>query len=206
MAEKGLYAPFDSAKIEVMSEALTRNWWAVGLRGLVGIAFGIFAFLSPGITILSLLLVFAAYLLVDGIFAIIAAVRAMRQGERWGLLIFEGILNIAAAAIAVVWPGLTAITFVLLIGIWALISGGVLVYSAFALKLEHGRWWLALGGVASILFGIALLVAPLVGAVVLTWWIGAYALVFGIFMVVVAYRLWRRHEEHHHPTIAHPAR
>jgi uncharacterized membrane protein HdeD (DUF308 family) len=146
MVDKGLYAPLDSAKAEMMSAALARNWWAVGLRGLVGIAFGLFAFFSPSITILSMVLVLAVYLLIDGIFAIIAAVRAMQEGERWGLLVFEGILNILAAAIAVIWPGLTALTFVLLLGIWALISGALLLYSAFSLRLDHGRWWLALGG------------------------------------------------------------
>jgi uncharacterized membrane protein HdeD (DUF308 family) len=200
-----LYGPLDGSRIEAMSESLARNWWAVGLRGLVGIAFGIFAFLSPGITILSMVLVFAGYMLVDGVFTIIAGVRAARQGQRWGLLVAEGVLNILVAAVAIVWPGITAITFVLLLAAWAIATGGLLLYSAFSLKLEHGRWWLVLGGVVSILFGLALIVAPLVGAVVLTWWLGAYAMVFGVVLLIVAYRLWRRHESHDHPTIAHPA-
>jgi uncharacterized membrane protein HdeD (DUF308 family) len=205
MSDRGFYAPLSEAKIEAMSEALARNWWAVGLRGLAAIVFGIFAFVSPGITILSMILVFAAYMLVDGVFAIIAAVRAVRQGERWGHWALEGILNILIAAIAVVWPGVTAISVVWLIAAWALLTGGLMLYSAFSLKLEHGRWWLALGGVASIIFGLTLAIAPVIGAVVLTWWLGAYALVFGVLLTVLAYRLWRRHEAQRHPKGAHPA-
>jgi uncharacterized membrane protein HdeD (DUF308 family) len=205
MSDRGFYAPLSEAKIEAMSEALARNWWAVGLRGLAAIVFGIFAFVSPGITILSMILVFAAYMLVDGVFAIIAAVRAVRQGERWGHWALEGILNILIAAIAVVWPGVTAISVVWLIAAWALLTGGLMLYSAFSLKLEHGRWWLALGGVASTIFGLTLAIAPVIGAVVLTWWLGAYALVFGVLLTVLAYRLWRRHEAQQHPKGAHPA-
>ena len=201
----GLYAPLEGAEMEAMSQALARNWWAIGLRGLVAIAFAIFAFISPAITILSMVLVFAAYALVDGVFAIVAAVRAVQQGERWGLFVLEGILDILVAAVAVIWPGITAIAFVLLIAAWALLTGGLMVAAAFRLKLDHGRWWLILGGAASIIFGIMLVIAPMVGAVVLTWWIGAYALVFGVALVVVAYRLWRRHEAHAQPPVTRTA-
>src|SRR5712691_3155746 len=165
-----------------MSAALARNWWLIALRGALGILFGIVAFVFPGATILSLVLFFSAYMLIDGIFAIAAAVRAAQAHERWGLLVLEGIANIACGVIA----------FVLLIAAWALISGGFMLAAAFRLHAEHGRWWLALGGVISIIYGALLVIAPMVGAVVLTWWLGAYALVFGIALLVLAFKLRSR--------------
>ena len=85
--------------------------------------------------------------------------------------------------------------FVLLIAVWALVSGALMLVAAFRLNIDHGRWWLALGGIASIIFGVVLIIAPVVGAVVLTWWLGAYALVFGVLLLVLAFQLHSRREE-----------
>ncbi|MEG6508564.1 HdeD family acid-resistance protein [Methyloligella sp. 2.7D] len=178
-----------------LSEALSASWWAMGLRGLFGIAFGLICILVPSAAILTLVLLFAAYMLVDGVFAIVSGIQKAQHGERWGLLILEGVVDIAAGAIAFLWPGLTALVFVYLIAFWAVLSGFLMLAAAFSLTLEHGRWWLALGGIASIIFGIVLLVAPLVGAVVLTWWVGAYALIFGAILLVLAFQLHGKHEE-----------
>jgi len=174
---------------EAMSAALARNWWLIALRGVLGILFGIVAFLVPGATILSLVLLFSAYMLVDGVFAIAAAVRAAQAHERWGWLLLEGLANIACGVIAFLLPGLTVLVFVLLIAAWALISGGFMLAAAFRLHIDHGRWWLALGGLISIVYGVLLVIAPMTGAVVLTWWLGAYALVFGIALLVLAFKL-----------------
>jgi uncharacterized membrane protein HdeD (DUF308 family) len=97
-----------------------------------------------------------------GLFGIISGIKAARSGERWGLLLLEGVVDIAAGAVAFLWPAITAVAFVLIIAVWAIISGGLMLGAAFSLKLEHGRWWLALGGVASVIFGIVLLIAPVV--------------------------------------------
>jgi uncharacterized membrane protein HdeD (DUF308 family) len=172
-----------------MFSVLARNWWAFAIRGVLGIVFGIIAFAWPSVTMLSLVLVFAAYAIVDGIFAIIAAVRAAQAHERWMLFLLEGIVGIAAGTIAYMWPGLTVVVFVTLIGIWALVTGGLMLAAAFRLDSDHGRWWFVLGGLASLIYGAILLIAPLVGALVLTWWIGAYALVFGIMMLIGSFRL-----------------
>lgn len=182
---------------------LAENWWAIAVRGVLGILFGILALIFPGATILSFVLVFAAYLLVDGIFAIIAAVRAARRRDRWGLLTFEGIANIAAAVIAVLWPGLTVLAFVVLIAAWSIVTGVLMLGAAFRLNIQHGRWWLALSGAASLVFGILLILAPLAGAIVLTWWIGAYALVFGAALLVLAFRLRSRRSRGAAPAGAH---
>jgi uncharacterized membrane protein HdeD (DUF308 family) len=183
------------ARSEAMCALLAQNWWAVALRGVFAILFGLIALLVPGATILSLVLFFSAYMLVDGIFGIVAAVRAARQGERWGLLILEGILNIAVGVIAFLMPGLTVIAFVLLLAAWSLVSGGLMLGAAFRLSREHGRWWLALGGIVSIVFGVLLAIAPVIGAVVLTWWLGAYALMFGIALLVLAFKLRARKDD-----------
>lgn len=183
------------SKRDAMCAVLAQNWWAVALRGLLGIVFGLIALFVPGATMLSLVLFFSAYMLVDGLFTIIAAVRAARQGERWGFLVLEGIVNAAVAAVAAIWPGLTLIAFILMIAAWALVSGGFMLAAAFRLKQDHGRGWLAFGGAVSIIYGGLLIVAPLVGAVVLTWWLGAYALVFGVALVVAALKLRARRDE-----------
>jgi uncharacterized membrane protein HdeD (DUF308 family) len=176
-----------------MSAVLAENWWAIALRGVFGIIFGILAFAMPVAVMLSLALLFAAYCLVDGVLAIIAAVRAARAHERWGLLVLEGVLNLIMAAIAVAFPVGAVLAFVFVTAFWAILSGAVMLGAAFRLAVPYGRWWLALGGIVSIIFGALLIVAPLAGAVVLTWWLGAYALVFGVVMLVLAFRLrrWR---------------
>jgi uncharacterized membrane protein HdeD (DUF308 family) len=178
-----------------MCALLAQNWWAMALRGVFAILFGLVALFVTGPTILSLVLFFSAYMLVDGVFGIVAAVRAARQGERWGLLVLEGLANIAVGAIAFLMPGLTVIAFVLLLAAWSLVSGGLMLAAAFRLSKEHGRWWLALAGVVSIVFGVSLVIAPVIGAVVLTWWLGAYALAFGIALLVLAFRLRARKDD-----------
>src|SRR5689334_9357514 len=148
---------------------LARNWWAFAVRGLLAIAFGLIALLLPGVTMLSLVLLFAFYAFADGIFAIVSAVRAGRAHERWGLLVLEGVVNLLAALTALMWPGLTVLVFVTLLGLWALVSGGFLLAASFKVEHDHGRWWMLLGALASIVYGGVLLLAPLIGALVLTW-------------------------------------
>ena len=182
-------------RCNALSEVLADSWWAVGLRGLLGIAIGLICLLVPSAAILALILLFSAYMLVDGVLAIASGIKAARSGERWGLLVLEGVVDLAAGAIAFLWPAITTVAFVLLIAVWAIISGALLLTAAFTLKVDHGRWWLALGGIASVIFGIVLLVAPVVGAVVLTWWLGAYAIVFGVVLLVLAFQLHGKKEE-----------
>jgi uncharacterized membrane protein HdeD (DUF308 family) len=177
-----------------MSNLLAQNWWAIALRGVFAILFGIIALLMPGAALLAFVLLFAAYMLVDGILAIIAGVRAAQRHERWGWLILEGILDLIAGGIAVVWPVVTIVAFVFLMGAWAIVTGALLFGASFRLNVLHGRWLMALGGAISIIWGVLLIIWPLVGAIVLTWWIAAYALLFGIAMVVLAFRLRGRRQ------------
>jgi uncharacterized membrane protein HdeD (DUF308 family) len=176
-------------RTHAMSSLLAQNWWAVALRGVFAVIFALIALFSPGATILSLVLFFSAYMLVDGVFGIVSGIRAASNNQRWGLLILEGILNILVGIVAFVMPGLTVLFFVTLMAVWSLITGILMIVAAFKLNPDFGRGWLIFSGVVSVLFGIALLIAPLVGAVVLTWWLGAYALVFGIGLLVLAFKL-----------------
>jgi uncharacterized membrane protein HdeD (DUF308 family) len=182
-------------------DLLAQNWWLFTLRGVLGIIFGLIALIFPGATILSLVIFFSAYMLVDGVFGIISAVRAIRRKEdRWGLLIFEGLLNIAVGIAAFLWPGLTVVAFVWLIAAWAIVSGGLMTAAGFRLNMDHGRWWMVLGGLLSLAYGVLLIITPLIGAIVLTWWLGAYALVFGVALVVFSFKLRSRQQERASPT------
>jgi len=179
----------DNPGDHAMSMLLAENWWALAIRGVAAILFGLIALFVPGAAMLSLALIFAAYLLIDGVFGIVSAVRAARADQRWGLLLAEGVLDIVMGLVAFLFPVSAVLAFVLVTAAWSLLTGGLMLASAFKLTREHGRWWMVLSGVVSILFGLALVIAPLVGAIVLTWWLAGYAIAFGVLLLVLAFRL-----------------
>lgn len=166
----------------------SHNGWLL-FRGIVAVLFGVVALAMPVVTLGSLVLVFSAYLLADGVLAIVAAVRAARAGEAWGGSAFEGLADLVAGAIALLWPGITLIVLVVLTGLWAIVSGAFMVYASWRAKLPRGRWLWAFAGVLSVVWGVLLLVAPVPGAVVMTIWLGAYALVFGASLLIASWRL-----------------
>ena len=173
--------------------ALARQWWAVLIRGIAAVIFGIIAFLIPVQAMVVLSLVFGAYLLVDGVFAITAAVTAATQHARWGLLLLEGVADILLALLALAAPGLVVLGAVWLIAVWAIVTGALMLATAFRLHRAHGNWLLGLGGLISIIWGGLLWVWPLVGALVLTIWLGAYAVLFGAALIALSFRLRSRH-------------
>jgi uncharacterized membrane protein HdeD (DUF308 family) len=169
-------------------EVSSRHWWAFALRGVAAILFGVLAFVWPGMTLAVLVLLWGAYALVDGVLALISAFRT-NNDHRWGLLL-EGLVGIGAGLVTFVWPGLTALVLLYIIAAWALITGVLELIAAFRLRRAiRDEWWLVLGGVASLLFGVVLLAAPAAGALALVWLIAAYAIVFGVLMVALALRL-----------------
>src|SRR5690349_10966774 len=146
---------FDSTdRTQAMSELLAQNWWAMALRGVFAILFALIAFFWPGATILSIVLIFSAYMLVDGVLGIVSAIRAARNNQRWGLLVLEGLLDIAVGAIAFLMPGLTVLFFITLMAVWSLISGVLMIVAAFKLNPDYGRGWLIAGGIVSLLYGV----------------------------------------------------
>lgn len=183
--------PVNASPADAPSRRLARNWWAVLLRGILAVLFGALALALPLAALGSLALIFAAYMLADGILAIIAAIRAAQAHERWGWLVLEGSLGIAAGLAAALLPGIAVLTLVMLSSAWAIVSGVILLTAAFRLHPSHGRWWMALAGLVSILWGGLLYLAPIAGALVLAMWIGAYALVFGTLLLFLALRLRR---------------
>jgi uncharacterized membrane protein HdeD (DUF308 family) len=177
---------------------LADNWWIVALRGVLAILFGIAAFVMPVATMLAFVIVFAAYSFVDGIFSIALSARGARKGERWGLLLLNGLFGIAIGVAAALLPGITVLAFVFMVAAWALVSGGLMLGAALSLRISHGRWLLVFGAIASLLYGLLLFASPFIGALVLTWWMGAHALIFGVTLIVLASRL-RKHRGEHIP-------
>ncbi|MGO8915646.1 MAG: HdeD family acid-resistance protein [Stellaceae bacterium] len=192
----------DQTAMAAMNALLARNWWAVGLRGVFAILFGLIAVLLPGVTLAALVLLFAAYMLADGVFALIAGLRAATKHERWGWLALEGIADLVAGVIAVTWPAITVLAFVYLMGAWAIVSGALLLSATVRLQPAHGKWLMGFGGAISVIWGILLILQPFIGALVLTWWIGAYALFFGGALLVLAFRLRQQQRERHGITSA----
>jgi len=187
--------PFDFSVNSAMSQLLAQNWWVLALRGICALIFGVVAILWPGISLAALVILFAAYMLADGVLAIVSAVRAARRHARWGLLVVEGILDLVAGAIAIAWPLITILAFIYILAAWAIVTGGLMFSAAFRLQLDHGRWLLGFAGLVSVLWGFLLLFWPLIGAVVLALWLGAYALIFGITLLILAFRLRRQHNQ-----------
>jgi uncharacterized membrane protein HdeD (DUF308 family) len=173
-----------------MRFALARNWWSLVIRGFLGIAVGILTFLWPSITLFALVLLFAAYALVDGVVSLIGAMRAVASHERWGALLLESFFGIVVAVITAVRPGTTALSLVFVIAVWAIITGIAEIAAAIRLRKHvSGEWLLVLGGIASIVFGVLIAAVPTAGALVIALWFGAYALVFGTILVVLGFRL-----------------
>lgn len=170
---------------------LARNWWALALRGLAAILFGVLAFAWPGITLFVLVLFFGAYMLVDGIFAIVAAVRAAGEEDRWWLLLIQGVLGVLAGLVAFFWPGLTALALLYFIAAWAIVTGIMEIVAAIRLRQEiEGEWALGLSGLLSVIFGILLVVLPApAGLLSLVWLIGAYAVATGVLLLILAFRV-----------------
>ncbi|MGH7025391.1 MAG: HdeD family acid-resistance protein [Caulobacteraceae bacterium] len=188
--------PGAGAAADLKSAALARNWWAVAARGGLAILFGGLVLALQGAALAAFVLLFAAYALLDGIFAVVSAVRAAHHHARWGLLVFVGIANLAAAAVAVLFPLATLLALMILIAAWAIVTGALEFVAALQLNIDHGRVWMVIGGLASVVFGVAVLFAPLLGAIVLTWWIGAFALVSGVASLILAIRLRvHRHDD-----------
>jgi len=176
-----------------MTTVLTRNWWALALRGIFAILFGLAAFVIPGITLAVLVALFGAYAVVDGVLAIVAGVRAAERHERWWSLVLKGLAGIVAGVLAFIWPALTALALLYLIAGWAIVTGVLEIVAAVHLHRAHGEWLLILNGVLSILFGLFAIVWPGAGVLTLLWMIGVYAIVFGAVLLVLAFRLRNLH-------------
>ncbi len=173
-----------------MVNLLARRWWLIALRGVAAIVFGILALMLPGITLATLIILFGAYAFVDGVFAVIHAIGGGDESESVWLLLLEGLLGIGVGLITFFEPGLTAIALLFYIAAWNLATGVLEIAAAVRLRKQvTGEFWLLIGGLFSILFAIILMVRPGAGALALVWVIGIYAMVFGILLLALSFRL-----------------
>jgi uncharacterized membrane protein HdeD (DUF308 family) len=178
-----------------MPVLLAKNWWSLMIRGLAAILLSAITFIRPGITLGALVLVFGAYALIDGLVSIAGAVRAGQAHERWAALMVEGVAGILVAIITVAWPAITALSLVYVVAAWALVTGIAEIAAAVRLRKHvHGEILLALSGVASLVLGLLMIARPLAGALAIALWVGAYAMVFGILLLALGFRLraWLR--------------
>ena len=172
--------------------AVARWWWTFVLRGVLAIAFGVIAFLAPGLGIGVLVGVFAAYAIIDGVGSLIAGISGRGTDRNWWLELLEGIVGVIAGVFAIVFPEVAAEALVLVIAAWSIVTGIVEIFTAIRLREQiKGEGWLALAGVASILFGVVLILFPGAGALSLVWLIGSFSFVFGAFLVLLGLRLRR---------------
>ena len=173
-----------------ISPNLATNWWALLIRGIAALMLGLAAFLVPGVTFAVLVLMFGAYALVNGIFCIAAAVREGSRHEPWWPMILNGIVGIALGLYTALRPGVTAFALLFAIGIWAIVTGVFEIAAAIRLRKKiRGEWLLIAAGAASLVLGVLLLWAPAAGAVALVWWLGSYAVLFGVLLIAVAFEV-----------------
>jgi uncharacterized membrane protein HdeD (DUF308 family) len=178
-----------------MTTVLGRNWWALALRGLLAIVFGLIAFINPAAMVAAFVLLFGAYAIIDGIFAIVAGVRAAERHERWWPLALKGVIDIVAGIIVFRVPAAGVVALLFLVAFWALMTGVLEIVAAVRLRREiEGEWLLILSGILSLVFGIIVLARPEAALLVLVWWIGAYAIVSGVVLIVLAFKLRARHQ------------
>jgi len=173
-----------------MAKSLSQNWWLVVLRGVLGILFGVLAFIWPAITWLTLIVMFGVYAIVDGTIAIISGLSRTKESPRWWTFLLEGLLGIGAGVVALIWPGLTSLVLIYMIASWAVITGILEIAAAVRLRNEiSNEWVLGLGGLVSIGLGVLLFFQPAAGGLAIIWTIAAYALIFGVLLVILGFRL-----------------
>lgn len=168
-------------------EELSRSWWVYLVRGICAILFGLLAIIWPAITILALVIVFGAYAIVDGVFALFGSGRGASGSRGW--MIFYGIVSILTGVVVFVWPGITALVLLFLIAIWAIVSGVLEIVAGIRLREVVNEWMFIISGALSVLFGVLLFVWPGAGALAVVWLIGIMAILYGISLVVLAFRV-----------------
>ena len=179
-----------SATVNPMLWFNEKHWWQIALRGLIALIFGILVLAWPGVSLFILAIIFGAYVFVDGIFTLVAAVNYKAGAGRRTWLFIRGIAGIIVGLITLFWPAITEIALVLLIGAWALVTGFMELIYAFRANQDSAiRWMFAISGILSLILGALMLAQPLLGALVIVWVIGAYAVLAGILLIILGFRL-----------------
>ncbi|WP_072393960.1 HdeD family acid-resistance protein [Hyphomicrobium sp. CS1GBMeth3] len=181
--------PPGTVRMRPMLDALARNWWLILLRGALAILFGVLAFIWPGITLFTLVILYGAFAFVDGVLALVAAIRGGTPAPRWWLALV-GVFGIAAGVLTLFWPQITALVLLLFIAAWAIVTGIFQIVGAIRLRHEiEGEWLLIASGVLSVVFGLLLVAWPGAGALAMILVIGSFAIMYGILLIAFALQL-----------------
>lgn len=173
-----------------LSAMLQRSWWALLLRGLAAIAFGLLTWLQPAASAAALLLVFGIYVFVDGVLGVYTAIRSRGASRYWWVVLLWGLTGVVVGVLTVLNPVVTAWVLTIYIGAWALITGLMQIIAAVRLRKEiQGEWVLVLSGLVSVLFGGLVLAQPGAGMMAMLWLLATYAVVFGLLMVILAFKV-----------------
>ena len=173
----------------MLADTLSRYWWMTLFRGVISILFGIVVFTSPLISLVTLTLLFGAFVLVDGIMHVASAISGRRENEKWWVLLLTGLCGIAVGVLTFVNPAITALALLFYIAVWAIAVGLLEIVAAVRLRKEiEGEFWLILAGAVSIAFGLLLLTRPGAGALSVLWLIGGYAMASGVILIALAFR------------------
>jgi uncharacterized membrane protein HdeD (DUF308 family) len=172
-----------------MRQLFASSWWILVLRGIAAILFGVLALAWPGITLLVIVALFAAYVLVTGMVALVGAIRN-RDQRGWWLVLLLGIVSLAAGFVAIFYPEITALAIMIVIGASAFLSGVLDIAMAIRLRREiRGEWLLGLAGVLSIVFGVLAVIFPGAGALALIWLVSVYAMAIGVLFIILGFKL-----------------
>ena len=176
--------------IEHFASILKRGWWLLVLRALAAIAFGVLTWIQPAISLAALVLLFGVYALADGILGVWLAISGRTMNEYWWVLLLAGLVGIGAGILTFAAPGITALALLFYIAVWAIATGVLQLVAAVRLRREiSGEWWLILAALASVAFGVILLARPAAGALAVLSLIAAYAIVFGVLQLLLAFKV-----------------
>jgi len=173
----------------MFAKILSRFWWMILIRGVLSVLFGIMVFAWPGISLFSLVLLFGAFVLADGFGNVVTAIGGRDEQENWWVLLLAGLAGIALGVLTFFNPGVTALALLFYIAIWAIATGLLQIVAAIRLRKEiEGEFWLGLGGLASVVFGMLLVARPGQGALAVLWLIAVYAIAFGVILIILAFK------------------
>lgn len=188
-----------------MNQFFSQYWWIFVMRGVFGVILGLMALFMPGVTFTTLIIFLGAYLLIDGIFSIIAAINARKHLDAWGWYLASGIFSVIVGIITFYSPFATALALLYFIAFWVIIAGLIEIIIAIRLRKEiKGEGWYILGGLITTVFGVLILINPIAGALTLTMIFGVYALIFGIMLIYLGIKLKQRrtHRQHQQHSIS----
>lgn len=175
-----------------LSTTLAKNWWVLLLRGIAAILFAVLTWAQPGITLAALVLVFGGYAVIDGVLGVWMAISDRKTNPQWWVLLLWGLVSVSAGVMTFAAPAITGLVLLMYIAAWAIVTGVLQIIAAVRLRQEiEGEWLLGLGGLASVVFGGLMIWSPGAGALTVAWLIAAYAFIFGVLMLLLAFRVRR---------------